>query len=204
MPLPRARESTTGEAVFGRDTLQAPSGMSGEASQPLVWWHNSISLCTWQLGMMISCVPDGAGSSYDDFRARNMTLLRNSPLPAGSPWQLRAPASRPELASGVLGGASPSHISLGGMAGPPMGGGLGQLQYQAAGPSRFGALRDGFPGPSPLVVTPSAFPSRTPHRCAHVLGAAVLPLRWPEQIVTILPGFCFNGSQICALCSASG
>ncbi|KAK9916254.1 hypothetical protein WJX75_000598 [Coccomyxa subellipsoidea] len=98
---------------------------------------------------------EGAGSSYEDIRARNVTLLSNSPLAAGSPWQ---PRLRP--GSGSL---QPSPAQSSGAAGTPIGQAppsLSNRPFHSVGPSRFG-LRDGPAAPSPLALTPLAQPFRT-------------------------------------------
>jgi len=94
---------------------------------------------------------EGAGSSYEDIRARNVTLLSNSPLAAGSPWQ---PRLRPGSAS-----LQPSPAQSSGAAGTPLGQqplSMSSRPFASVGPSRFG-LRD---GPSPLALTPVAQTSR--------------------------------------------
>ncbi|BDA40844.1 probable nuclear pore complex protein NUP98A at C-terminar half [Coccomyxa sp. Obi] len=105
-----------------------------------------------------SGVSEGADSSYEDLLARNVALLSNSPLAAGSPFRPRA---RPGVGS-----QQPTPAQSSGAAGTPLGQAplpMGSRPFHSVGPSRFG-LRDG-PAPSPLALTPAPQPFRaTPFR----------------------------------------
>ncbi|CAL8466864.1 g6400 [Coccomyxa elongata] len=101
---------------------------------------------------------EGADSSYEDLLARNVALLSNSPLAAGSPF-------RPRARTG-LGSQQPMPAQSSGAAGTPLGQAplpMGNRPFHSVGPSRFG-LHDG-PAPSPLALTPAPQPFRaTPFR----------------------------------------
>lgn len=93
-----------------------------------------------------------------------MTLLSNSPLAAGSPWQARG-GNAPSRLGSALGGASPAQSSgvgtpyaTGGPARHLPGAGGRQLLYQSAGLSRLGAPA--------LPAPPAALPHRAALRCA--------------------------------------
>lgn len=163
-------------------------------------------------------------SSYEDFRARNVTLLSNSPLVAGSPWQRRGAPSRPGSAAG---GASPSQSSFGGGTPHPAAGflprhlaelpsGTGrQAMQQSAGLSRFGAPPQfpGFPAPTLSGGAPSALRARGPLRwrpitlhdyflCSREARAALLhvPARLHGPTSASFQGY----QQSCWHCSLAG
>jgi hypothetical protein len=154
------------DAVFEAVTPARPSDVSGrnlrqaQQTQPHNGWPAAWNCSAASIPAVQCCgriCAEGAGSSYEDIRARNITLLAKSPLAAGSPWQ---PSGHPRS---ILQSSS-MHSS--GAFGTPIRAqhtplpSSRPLHTAGPGPSRFGSLRDG-PGSSPLPGTPAHLPRST-------------------------------------------